>query len=251
MGRRGLSFRDLLILELVGLAGLFFFSYLVLVAYPRELSNSASRQEPIESVAPTATSTSTPPPTWTPTDTPTITSTPSPTPTRQPTQTPTVTPTWPPTPSTTPTIIPPTSTVTPTTTPRATRSPNPFTCETTYKPPEYQQAWSGVAGHVQDLDGNPLPGYHAQVECPSVGVFTRRAGENELYNGFYGNEAAWEQACNSANYQAMEIRVQLFNDRPDADGTYRTVSEMIKVALLGNRSGSLGYVTCTLNWEGW
>ena len=248
MQRRGLSFRELLTLEMIGLAGLIILSYLVLVAYPKAVSAPATSQEPIQPVSPKVLSTPTPPPTWTPTNTPTITSTPTQTPTRLPTETPTATPTWPPTPTSMPTQTP---TPTPTTTPRATRSANPFTCETSYRQPEYQQAWSGVAGRVQDLDGNPLPGYHAQVECPSVGVFTSRAGENAVYNAFYKSKAAWEQACNSAEYQAMEIRVQLFNDRPDANGTYRAVSELLMVNLLGNRSGSLGYVTCTLNWEGW
>ena len=104
---------------------------------------------------------------------------------------------------------------------------------------------------MQDLEGNPLPGYHARVECPGAGVHTSRAGEDERFIRFYGNEAAWEQACNADTYQVMEIRVQLFNDQPDSDGTYREVSDTLIVGLLGNRSGSLGYVVCTLNWEEW
>jgi hypothetical protein len=72
---------------------------------------------------------------------------------------------------------------------------------------------------------------------------------NERYNLIYGNEAAWEQACNPAQYQAMDIRVQMFNDTPDADGTYRPVSEQMIVQLGGFASRSLGYITCTYNWQ--
>lgn len=108
-----------------------------------------------------------------------------------------------------------------------------------------------MAGHFVDLDGNPLPGYHAQVHCPGAGTFTPRAGDNNRYNLMYGNEAAWEQACNPGQYQAMEIRVQMFNDRPGADGNYRVVSEQLIVELGGFASRSLGYVVCTLNWENW
>jgi hypothetical protein len=102
---------------------------------------------------------------------------------------------------------------------------------------------------VQDLDGNPLPGYYAQVKGPVNG--TVRAGEDPRFNAIYGSDAAWEQHQNHAAYQAMEIRVQLFNDVPEADGTYRAVSDVVVVQLGGYASASLGYVTCTLNWEDW
>jgi hypothetical protein len=183
--------------------------------------------------APEGTPTVDVPPTWTPTSTPTVTSTPTPRPTRTPTAIPSPTATWPPT---------------NTPTPRATRSPYPFTCEILYRRPEYDH-WTGVAGHFENLDGIPLPGYHAQVECPGAGTFTSRAGGNERFNLIYGNEAAWEQACNPAQYQPMEIRVQMFNDRPSADGTYRPVSERMIVQLGGFASRSLGYIVCTYNWE--
>ena len=135
--------------------------------------------------------------------------------------------------------------------PRATRSPQPFTCQVTFRPPEYQEPWSGVAGHIQTLDGSALPGYHAQVECPGVGIFTSRAGENEKYNAFYRNEAAWERSCHDRAYQEMEIRMQLFNDRPGADGSFQPVSDLLFIRLPGSRSSSLGYVVCTLNWQDW
>lgn len=178
-------------------------------------------------------------PTWTPTPTPTITPTPLPTKTPTPTATPTpvVLPTFTPTP------------VTPTPTPRVTRAPWPFTCEVQLRRPEYDH-WSGVAGHVQDLDGNPLPGYYVWIEGPA-GTFTKRAGEDPRFNMIYGNDAAWEQVQNPTTYQAMEIRVQLFNSRPNVRGEYDAVSDVVVVRLGGYASGSLGYVTCTKNWEDW
>ena len=135
--------------------------------------------------------------------------------------------------------------------PRATRSPLPFVCELAYQQPPYASPWSGVAGHFQDQTGNPLPGYHAQVECPGAGTFTLRAGADERLNNIYGNPAAWEQSCNPTAYQPMEVRVRLFNDHPDPDGTTQQVSELVIVQLRGDIYGSLGYVTCTLNWQGW
>jgi len=116
--------------------------------------------------------------------------------------------------------------------------------------PEYDR-WSGVAGHVQDLDGNPLPGYYVKTEGPVPNLPAVRAGEDARFNAIYGNEAAWEQVYNPSAYQAMEIRVQLFNDHPEPDGTYRAVSDVVVVRLGGYASGSLGYVICTLNWEDW
>jgi hypothetical protein len=180
-------------------------------------------------------------PTWTPTHTPTMTPPLSPTRTSRPTLTPSVSPTFPPTAA-------PTATETPT--PRATRSPWPFTCEVELRRPQYDR-WSGVAGHTQDLDGNALPGYHVQVQCPGLETFTPRTGADERFNIMYGSEAAWEQACNPSRYQELEVRVQLFNNVPGADGTYRAVSDVMIAKLGGYASASLGYVTCTLNWEEW
>lgn len=177
-------------------------------------------------------------PTWTPTPTPTITPTPLPTNTRTPTVKPT-------------SLVLPTHTPTSTPTPRVTRAPYPFTCEVQLRRPEYD-SWSGVAGHVQDLDGNPLPGYYVRIEGPAPpGTFTKRAGEDSRINMIYGNDAAWEQVQNPAAYQPMEIRVQLFNSRPNARGEYDAVSDVVVVQLGGYASASLGYVICTKNWEDW
>ncbi|HEY75536.1 MAG TPA: hypothetical protein G4O00_05055 [Thermoflexia bacterium] len=176
------------------------------------------------------------PPTWTPTPTFTPLPTATPRPTRTPTSTPTATATWPPT---------------PTPTPRVTRAPYPFTCEVIYRRPEYDH-WSGVAGHFQDLDGNPLPGYRVRVQCPGVPqIFDLVAGADARFNLIYGNEAAWERSCDPTAYRMMQIQVQVWCKEPDAQGNCAPLSEPITVELGGYASASLGYVVCTLNWENW
>jgi hypothetical protein len=228
------SIFNILSILFLGLTLITIIGYVIVLVNPYVVYNPFPPQRAGEVTAtPTPTAVGQVPPTWTPTNTPTVTNTPTPRPTRTPTGVPSPSPTWPPT---------------STPTPRVTRSPYPFTCEISYRRPEYDR-WTGVAGHFEDLDGMPLPGYHAQVQCPGAGTFTPRAGVNERYNLIYGNEAAWEQACNPAQYQAMDIRVQMFNDTPDADGTYRPVSEQMIVQLGGFASRSLGYITCTYNWQ--
>lgn len=235
--RQRASVANLLSVVFVGLTILTILCYLIILVYPHVFFNPFPPSQQPTPVVHTPTSTPTPglEPTYTPTNTPTITPTSPPTPTRTPTGTPTVTPTWPPT---------------PTPTARVTRSPFPFTCVATLRRPEYDR-WSGVAGHVENLDGEPLPGYYIRTEGAGLNPPAVRAGENTRFNSIYGNEAAWEQAYNSGAYQAIEIRVQLFNDRPNSDGTYRPVSDVVVVQLGGYASGSLGYVVCTLNWENW
>jgi hypothetical protein len=218
--RRGALFNVLTVVVLVATACL-----LVLYgAIGFKVIDPFPRPTPGEPVSPRATPvppTATVPtaiPTWTPTATPTITPTPGPTKTRTPT-------------------------------PRVTRSPDwPFTCEVDLRRPEYD-SWSGVAGYVQDLDGNPLPGFNIKVECPGVGRLDTRAGVNPTYNRMYGSEAAWEQVCNPIAYQAMEIRVQMWSDQPNPSGEYEAVSDLRLVRLEGRSSASLGFVVCTLNWE--
>ena len=201
---------------------------------------------------PTPTLTPTPggptlPPTWTPTPAGTDTPIPTPTNTRTPTPTSTTVPTFPPTETSEPTA---TNTPTVTTTPLVTRSPLPFTYEVQLRRPVYDTPWTGVAGHVQDLDGDPLPGYHVQIRCPGVSeVETPRAGADENLNVLYGNTAAWERSCDSTQYQAMAIRVQLFEREPQPDGTYEAVSREVVVNTGGYPSASLGYVIFTLNWQ--
>jgi len=222
---------------LLALTALTLVGYLLILVNPYIFYNPFPPPRSLAGISSTPTPPASPslPPTWTPTSTFTPAPSPTPRPTRTPTKTPTITPTWPPT-------------ATPT--PRVTRSPYPFTCDVTYRRPEYDH-WSGVAGHIQDLDGNPLPGYYVRVQCPGAPPQTPRAGDNQRYNLIYGNEAAWEAACDPTAYRSLEIRVQLFNDHPDPDGTYRAVSGEVVVHLQGYASGSLGYVVCTLNWEDW
>lgn len=238
MRERGSAVFNLLSLLLVGLTAVTLLGYLVVLVHPGVFFNPFPPQiAQAPSPSPSPTSTSALPPTYTPTSTPTPTATRTATPTRTPTGTPTITPTWPPT---------------PTPTPRATRSPFPFTCEVLYQENKYSMPWSGVAGHVQDLDGKPLPGYHVAVQCPGIPqTFDRVAGADERYNLMYENEAAWEQVCDPTRYQQMEIRVQLFNKRPNPDGTYQAVAPQVTVELGDWYSRSLGYVVCTLNWENW
>jgi len=239
MKRRAPAVFDILSLALVALTGLTLLCYGVVLVYPTVFFNPFPPRA-VARVSPMPAGTNTPalPPTYTPTSTPTITPTSPPRPSRTPTGIPSPTPTWPATATPTPTFGP-------------TRAPFPFVCEVDYRRPEYGSPWSGAAGHVEDMLGYPLPGYYARVECPGVGLFTHRAGENQRFNLVYGSEAAWEQACNPSGYQQMEVRMQLFNDQPDADGTYRAVSDLYLINLGGYASGSLGYVTCRLNWPEW
>ncbi len=172
-----------------------------------------------------------------------------------PTEPPTATPTGAPTDTPTPTVTPtprPTATSVPTLTPtpRVTRSPYPFDCAVEYRRPLHDN-WSGVAGHVQDLDGNPLPGYFFRSWSGELAAQPLPAGWDHRVNLLYGNAAAWEQVYNPNGYQAMEIRVQLYNSLPERDGTYRAVSNPLLVQLGGTAETSLGYVTCTRNWETW
>jgi hypothetical protein len=188
---------------------------------------------------PTGTPTPTPPiPTWTPTNTPTITPTPGPTNTRTPTLTPSVTPTFMPT-----FTFPPTNTPTP----RVTRSPLPFVCSVDYRVPEYG-LWTGVAGQIEDLDGEPLPGYYVVVEGPGNPPAIQ-AGRDARINSIYNSEAAWEQAFNPTAYQAMDIRVQLCRPNPDPSQPCIAISNEVDIHLGGYASSSLGYVTCVKNWE--
>ncbi len=144
---------------------------------------------------PTATPTHVPAATWTPTTTPTIT--PTPPASFTPTLTPTPGPTG--TPAPTATLVP---TVTPT--PRVTRSPYPFTYEITYETPYYGCAWTGVAGTVEDLDGNPLVGYPVHVWGGGIDTVVT-SGDKQLYG-----DSGWEQFFNSAPQETHGVfRVQI------------------------------------------
>jgi hypothetical protein len=180
---------------------------------------------------PTPTNTSVPgPSTRTPTPIPTITPTPGPTNTRTPTLTPSVTPTWPPTKTPTPTP------------PRVTRSPWPFTYEVSLGTPQLGCGWTGVGGHVQDLDGNPLQGYPVHVWGAGIDVVVS-AGADAGLNTRYGHQAAWEQFFD-ASPKPMEVRVQL-HDPYRSD--HLPVSEEIVIDFPGYCGAALGYVVFTQN----
>jgi hypothetical protein len=174
-------------------------------------------------------------PTWTPTTSPTITPTPGPTTTRTPTLTPSVTPTF-----------PPTSTPMPTATPTpefdATRSPLPFTYEVSLDSPEYGCSWTGVAGHVQDIRGNPLPGYLVRVWGGGIDVVLY-AGTEQRFNTIYGSQAAWEQFFDSKP-KPMQVRVQLHDPYRD---DHPPISEEVVIDFPGYCGGALAYVVFTLN----
>ena len=225
--RRNLLFNILTYAVLVATLGLVI--YYALIGFgvqslnplpPSESSGLIFPNEPTDAPTPSRIAT------WTPTPIPTDTPIPSPTNTRPPTLTPSTTPT-----------------------PKVTRNPDwPFTCEVLLRMPEYG-AWTGVAGHLQDLDGNPLPGYLIRVEGPIPNLPPIRAGADPRINAIYGSDAAWEQAFNPSAFQPMEVRVQVF--APVGESLGEAVSDVVIVELRGYASSSLGYVTCTLNWEDW
>ncbi len=187
--------------------------------------------------APTVPPTSTPTPvkpTAVPSWTPTVTLTPRPaTRTPRPTLTPSVIPTFPPSPT-----FPPTATPTLT----ATLSPWPFTYELSLRPPQYGCRWTGVAGQVQDLDGNPLIGYPVHVWGAGVDTIVT-SGADARFNTIYGHDAAWEQFL-APNAKPIEVRVQLHDPYSEE---HPPVSEEIVVDLPGYCGGALAYIVFTQN----
>ncbi|MGD2104279.1 MAG: hypothetical protein PVJ55_04075 [Anaerolineae bacterium] len=178
--------------------------------------------------------------TWTPTAIPTETPTALPSDTPAPTLTPSSTPTLPPTPT-----FPPTATTPPTAspTPRATRSARPFTYDVTLKAPQYGGcSWSGVAGEVVDLDGNPLQGYLVHVWGAGIDEVLA-SGVNQHHNTVYGSQAAWEQFF-APNPKVMEVHVQLHDPYGE---DHLPISDEIVIDFPGYCGGALGYVTFTKN----
>ncbi len=164
---------------------------------------------------------------WTPTNTPTITPIPSPTNTRTPTLTPSATPTFPPT---------------RTPTPRVTRSPWPFTYDVSTTSPQYGCNWTGVAGHVEDLDGNPLIGYPVHVWGGGIDEVVSSGSRTDL-NTIYANQAAWEQFFDSSP-KPMEVRVQLHDPYGE---NHLPISEEIVIKFPGYCGAAMGYVVFTQN----
>lgn len=190
---------------------------------------------PVYTVAMLPTPTETPTrgiPTWTPTPSPSMTPTLRPTSTRTPTLTPS------------PIVIPPTPTPPPTATetPRATRSYWQFTHEVRFIMPAYGCDWTGVAGHVQDLDGNPLKGYPVHIWGAGIDTVVT-AGVDQRLNTIYSNEAAFEQFFD-AKPKIMQIRMQL-HDPYNKD--HPAISDEIVLDFQGFCGGALAYVVFTKN----
>lgn len=99
-----------------------------------------------------------------------------------------------------------------------------------------------MAGELQDLDGNPLPGYPVHVWGAGIDEVVT-AGADQRFNGVYGSDAAWEQFF-APNPKPMEVRVQL-HDLYRAD--HLPVSEEIVIDFPGYCGGALGYVVFTKN----
>jgi hypothetical protein len=123
----------------------------------------------------------------------------------------------------------------------------PFTCEVEYRTPEYG-IWTGIAGHIEDHEGQPLPGYYVVVKGPGNPP-ALQAGADARLNSIYGSEAAWEQPFNPVAYQAIEATVQLCKPNPDPSKPCTAISNEVFIQLGGYASSSLGYVTCIKNWE--
>ncbi len=228
MGKRDKLF-DTLSVAMLGLTLLTLLCYLSIAINPY-LPFNPFPPRPLTQIAtntPTLTPRATSIPTWTPTNTPTITPTPPPT------FTPTITPT--------PTPVPPTDTPTPTftPTPRVTRSPYPFTYELTYETPYYGCHWMGVAGTVQDLDGNPLKGYPIHVWGGGIDVVVI-SGDKQMYG-----DSGWEQFFTNASQESKGIfRVQLHDPN---NPNHPPISEEIELNFTGYCSTSMAHIIFTKN----
>jgi len=108
--------------------------------------------------------------------------------------------------------------------------------------PQYGCSWTGVAGHVQDLDGNPLIGYPVHVWGAGIDAVVN-SGADARFNTIYGNKAAWEQFFD-AKPKPMEIKVQLHDPYRD---DHLPISEEIIVNMPGFCGAGLAYVTFTQN----
>jgi len=185
-------------LVLLGLTAVTVVCYALIAINPHLPLNPFPPEEDafvVATLTPSPTSTRAPIATWTPTATPTVTPTPPAS------FTPTITPTPEPTGTQAPTETP---TPTEMPTPRVTRSPYPFTYEISYETPYYGCAWTGVAGTVEDLDGNPLIGYPIHVWGGGIDVVVT-SGDKQLYG-----DSGWEQFFNSSPQETHGIfRVQL------------------------------------------
>jgi len=230
MGKQDRLF-SVLSLVMLGLSILAILYYILIAVNPHSLLNpfppDRYRIQVLATATPTASPTRGPIATWTPTATPTAT------PTRPPTFTPTA--------SSTPTPIAPTAThtATATPTPRVTRSPHAFSYELDYETPYYGCSWMGVAGTVQDLDGNALIGYPIHVWGGGIDVVVN-SGDKQLYGA-----SGWEQFFTNRPMAVNGIfRVQLHSrDNPN----HPPVSAEIILDFPGYCSASMAHIVFTLN----
>ncbi|HEY88840.1 MAG TPA: hypothetical protein G4N98_03780 [Thermoflexia bacterium] len=151
------------------------------------------------------------------------------------TWTPTLTPT--PTSTRTPPASPtPRRTATPTL--RATRSPHPFSYQLHYEAPYYSCNWAGVAGRVEDLEGNPLNGYSIHVWGGEVDLVAN-SGDTPMYG-----KSGWEEFLNDYPLQSSgEYKVQLH----DKDAPHAPVSAPITLDFTGYCAQSLAFIIFTKN----
>ena len=108
--------------------------------------------------------------------------------------------------------------------------------------PPYGCGWTGVAGHVQDLDGNPLQGYPVHVWGAGIDVVVT-SGVDARFNTIYGNQASWEQFFDSKP-KMFQVRVQL-HDPYRSD--HLPISEEIVIDMPGYCGGAVAYVVFTAN----
>lgn len=230
MGQRDRLF-NVLTLVVLGLTVITFVCFASIAINPFLPFNPFPPQEYIVATpSPTPTPTHVPAATWTPTTTPTIT--PTPPPSFTPTPTPTPGPTG--TPAPTATLIP---TMTPT--PRVTRSPYPFTYDVSYETPYYGCGWTGVAGTVEDLDGNPLMGYPIHVWGGGIDTVVT-SGDKQLYG-----DSGWEQFFTDHPQEARGVfRVQIHSKD---DPNHPPISAEIVLDFPGYCSQALAHIVFIKN----
>jgi len=108
--------------------------------------------------------------------------------------------------------------------------------------PQYGCDWTGVAGIVQDLDGNPLKGYPVHVWGAGIDVVVT-SGSDARFNTIYGSQAAWEQFFDGSP-KVMEVRVQLHDPY---GSSHSPISKELILDFPGYCGGALGYVVFTQN----
>ncbi len=232
MGQRDRVF-GVLSLVMLGLTVITLLCYVLIAINPYLPFNPFPPRQSVfvvATVTPTSPATRSPVATWTPTATPTAT--PTPPASFTPTVTSTPAPTTPPTPTST-------ATSTPAPTPRVTRSAHPFTYELVYETPLYGCAWMGVAGTVQDIDGNPLLGFPIHVWGGGIDTVVY-SGDKQQYG-----DSGWEQFFTNAPTEVRGVfRVQIHSrDNPN----HPPISAEIVLDFAGLCSKSLARVDFTLN----